>query len=1257
MRIRDLFLVLLLTCTFLSAAQGSDGASGPLAGTVPATAEQLNALQQFQQAHPAARLYSEAGQLVRVYGTTMEVGQSPTDTAAKFVAANSTIFACPAGDLQPMSRLEDRRHTQPLMFNSRTGEYKFTLVYYSQYRDGLPVYGSDLRLLVRNAESSPLVLAASSLRYLGEFGVDPILANMEFDPAVQAHTGMTRFTRVEKIIWAGLEGPAVEPVLAVTFIGENDRTDAGHESWRFVCDARTGEVLHKETMIHFVDVNGTVKAMATPGAKAAICTDEILFNYPWARVDIQGGSSVYADINGNFTIPNSGTAPVTVHSYVDGLYFTIDNRAGSEETLTATVTPPGPVNFVHCSTITDLVLAQTNIYVSGNACRDWILTQNPSFPSIPTETGVLTVVNRTDYYCPCNAWSDSGDGSINFCQPGVGSCTCPNTAWQSVLDHEYGHHCIDKTSSGQGEYGEGMADCIAMLPVDDPNLGYGFCSDCNQGLRTADNDCQYSATSCSSCGSEIHDCGMLLSGIVWSIRNQLFVTEPTDYLSLLSSIVVNSILLHTGTGINSQIAIDFLTLDDNDGNIYNGTPHYTEICAGFSAHGISCPALAVGMSVSPTSNFVSSGQAGGPFTPSSNNYTVENLGPASPITYNVTKTAPWLDITNATGSLTIGQTATVTVSINSTAASLPDGDYFDTLQFANTTTHVGDTSRTVTLRVGVNDDCVNAKRACPGQYYTGTNAGMTVDGSTSCGTSDATPDVWYKYTPGTSGSATFSLCSGTTYDSVLSVHSGCPGTAANTLSCNDDACGMTSNAPSEVTLSVTAGTTYLIRISGWSGATGNYTFNITGPECGSNALDVTIPDGAPQVIPPGLPTSFNVRIVDRDESYVPGSGLLHYRYTGGSFLTSPLTPLGGNLYQATFPAPMCGNTPQFYVSALGSGGTTVTSPATAPGTYYSAAVGTVTTIMNDAFETDQGWTVGDTGDTATTGIWTRNVPQATTAQPGSDHSDPGTMCWVTDYRAGSSAGDYDVDGGKTTVKSPMLNLSGYSQVTISYWRWYSNCAGGDPGADVFTVDISSNGGSTWTNVETVGPTGTGTCGGWYYHEYNVPGGMLTSQVKVRFVANDGSTPSLIEAAIDDFKVISFGCVDPATCHDGILNQGEVRIDCGGPCPPCDCTADAACSNGNFCDGVETCDAYGHCQPGANPCPGQWCDAEGCFTCSTHNGDMDGNGTADGKDIQHFVEALLTASASRHDVCPSDFNNNGVVDLGDVGGMVNKLLGH
>jgi hypothetical protein len=574
-------LVLSAWTTPASASQGEEQVWGADWSGAEASIRQL------KSDHPGVEFHRLNGRVSRIYGNTFGGGSSPENAAEAFRVSYAQALGADASDLRPESLLKDKRHTQPLMYDRKTGQYKFTLVYYSQVRDGVPVFRGDLRVLVRNEPGYPVVLAASALRNIGNFV--PSATEVRFDPAIQANTGMTEFEDIETVIWAGVDDINAAPRLAVSFVGRNDRTDDGYEQNLYVCDAFTGEILYKQSLIYFVDITGNVQAMATPGAKANICTPEVLFPYPWARVQVEGGSMLYSDRDGNYTIPYSGSGSVTVYSYVDGLYFTVDNRAGAEETLTQLVTPPGPADFIHNeANISDLVLAQTNVYISANGVRDWVLDQNPSYPGIPTETGVPTVVNRTDYYCPCNAWSDPSDGSINFCQPGGG---CPNTGWQSVVNHEYGHHVIDFSSSGQGEYGEGMADCFSMLPVDDPVLGYGFSGDCNSGLRTADNDCQYSATGCSSCGSEIHDCGQLLSGCVWDVRNELYITEPTDYLSIISSLCVNSILLHTGTGINAQIPIDFLTLDDDDGNLDNGTPHWNEICTGFGLHGIDCPEL------------------------------------------------------------------------------------------------------------------------------------------------------------------------------------------------------------------------------------------------------------------------------------------------------------------------------------------------------------------------------------------------------------------------------------------------------------------------------------------------------------------------------------------------------------------------------------------------------------------------------------------------------------------------------------------
>ena len=89
---------------------------------------------------------------------------------------------------------------------------------------------------------------------------------------------------------------------------------------------------------------------------------------------------------------------------------------------------------------------------------------------------------------------------------------------------------------------------------------------------------------------KFNSCGQLISGCVWDIREQLIGQFPNGD-DIISSLAINSILLHNGSGIAAAIPIDFLTLDDDDSDIQNGTPHYTQIANGFNNHGIFVPQI------------------------------------------------------------------------------------------------------------------------------------------------------------------------------------------------------------------------------------------------------------------------------------------------------------------------------------------------------------------------------------------------------------------------------------------------------------------------------------------------------------------------------------------------------------------------------------------------------------------------------------------------------------------------------------------
>jgi len=251
------------------------------------------------------------------------------------------------------------------------------------------------------------------------------------------------------------------------------------------------------------------------------------------------------------------------------------------------------------------------------------------------------------------------------------------------------------------------------------------------------------------------------------------------------------------------------------------------------------------------------------------------------------------------------------------------------------------------------------------------------------------------------------------------------------------------------------------------------------------------------------------------------SPTLFYSLNGAAFTSTPMFPTGNpDEYGANVPA-RTSAVVRYYVRAMTVDGGFKTEPAGAPARVYSFIGGLFVPMVEDDFDTNPGWTVGASGDAATSGIWVRADPVGSAIQPEDDHTQGGTMCWVT---GNANPGDYpganDVDGGKTTLTSNTFDATaGMIRPVISYWRWFSNNAGDNPGQDPWLVQISNNGGSSWTNVENTLVTDQNWCRVMFYiTDYVTP----TANMKIRFVATDDTTlPSLVEAAIDDFTLFGF----------------------------------------------------------------------------------------------------------------------------------------
>ena len=313
----------------------------------------------------------------------------------------------------------------------------------------------------------------------------------------------------------------------------------------------------------------------------------------------------------------------------------------------------------------------------------------------------------------------------------------------------------------------------------------------------------------------------------------------------------------------------------------------------------------------------------------------------------------------------------------------------------------------------------------------------------------------------------------------------------------------------------------------------------------SYPLSVYYPTGRPAEMPPGgltLRVEFTENVPGALDA---GTPTLHYD-DGSGPVSAPLTPLGGNSFEAAFPDAPCDTVYTYYITAASTTAIPVSSPVDAPGQVFTlAVVADETTIAGDDFETAAGWSVNlGGGDTATTGIWIRGDPIGTAAQPENDHTPtPGSQCWFTGQGSvGGGLGENDIDGGITTLTSANYDATGIEDPHVSFWLWYSNSLGAAPNADTFEVEISDNGGAFWIPALTVGPAGPGTAGSWLNYQLRVLDFVgATTQLRLRFTASDLADGSIVEAAVDDLAIVEVTCSDPTPCLGDVDGSGVVDL--------------------------------------------------------------------------------------------------------------------
>jgi trimeric autotransporter adhesin len=423
--------------------------------------------------------------------------------------------------------------------------------------------------------------------------------------------------------------------------------------WETMVDARTGEVLAFQDTNHYADrqVSGGVYPVTSTGVCTIAARCGVMqtgWPMPFANTQTTGS---FADSAGIFDWISGGTTTT-----LSGDFVRISDACGAIglSSTTGTLALGGANNQHDCTT--PGVGGAGNTAASRTAFYEVNKLQEMARGWLPTNNWLLNtqLVANVNIASTCNAfWNGS---SINFYRSGGG---CRNTGeLAGVFDHEWGHGMDDFDANGTlSNSSEAYADIAAIYRYQDSCVGHGFFATSNRGCgQTLDgtgfnsNEAQVGAAHCDTDCSGVRDadwakhspagadtalgfvcsscltgpgpCGRQVHCAAAPVRQAAWDLVARDLPSPLSqsAFVIANRLFYQGSGnvgawhsctcggTSSGCGatngyMQWLTADDDNGNVNDGTPHRNAIFAAFNRHGIAC--------ATPTAQ---SGCAGGPTT-------------------------------------------------------------------------------------------------------------------------------------------------------------------------------------------------------------------------------------------------------------------------------------------------------------------------------------------------------------------------------------------------------------------------------------------------------------------------------------------------------------------------------------------------------------------------------------------------------------------------------------------------------------------
>ncbi|HEV8112452.1 MAG TPA: hypothetical protein VGR31_06720 [Planctomycetota bacterium] len=521
----------------------------------------------------------ETGYAKMVYGGKSAPAFRPIDDAQFVDLARAALTESRAlHGIETSSLVADRVVFLPL---GQIGSSDKMTVRFHQEIGGVRVVGGYVNVLF-DANGAMLSVQSTGLTDLARFATQPTV-----DAARALALARAAFLADSGLAAASVDGPTLvirqelrekrrQGVLAWQIDARAEVDGAQPEGFRYWIDARDGRVLSRESTVHNFDVHGTVTSNATPGLLPDVAGNPPTQQPMKYMLVTSASGNATTDANGNFNIAGVN-APLAVTFTYNGTFNHVVNTAGANYSLTQTL-PANQANAVQLNVPPGgNVTSQANAFLGVDHLRDWVRSVDPGDGTADFVATANVNLNQT-----CNAYYDGV--SINFYAPGGG---CPNTCYSTVISHEQGHWLNDFYGTGNGPdgMGEGNADVWAMYSWETPVVAQDFFGP-GTFIRTGLNTRQYCGDNNPACYGEVHADGEVWMGAAWKVRAHLQTTNG----NAAGGAIANGIFLGWMNAfdqgqIHSIIETQWLTLDDDDGNLGNGTPHIADINQGFVDQG------------------------------------------------------------------------------------------------------------------------------------------------------------------------------------------------------------------------------------------------------------------------------------------------------------------------------------------------------------------------------------------------------------------------------------------------------------------------------------------------------------------------------------------------------------------------------------------------------------------------------------------------------------------------------------------------